>query len=184
VGKGFALEDELTLVNGSGMNVQADSTKRKNFWGRIGGRYKRGKLTARLGFSLASGDQQEPGTPGPPVVPGFTFDIKRWGTDVEIEHPWVFAAAEYVKGKNRGPVSLPDVTQTLTGYYVLLAGKTPWRFGPLLRYDQLEAFQRWTYGGYWGRPADPVRLLFNYEVWRDDVGRHDDRMYLWMQTRF
>jgi hypothetical protein len=180
---GFAIEDAITLVNGSGMNVQADSTKRKNLWGRIGGRYKRDRLTARLGLSYASGDQQEPEDPGPPVVDGFTFDFKRWGTDVEIDHPLVFLAAEYVKGEDSAPASA-DASGTRSGYYVLLAGKTKWRLGPLIRYDQLEEYQRWTYGAFYGLPADDVRLLFNYEVWQDDLGRHDDKLYLWMQIRF
>lgn len=182
--KGFAIEDAITLVNGSGMNVQADSTKRKNLWARIGGRYKRDSLTARLGFSYASGDQQEPDDPGPPRVRGFTFDFKRWGVDAEIDHPWGFLAAEYVKGKDNAPARVPDASGTRSGYYVILAGKTRWNLGPLVRYDQLEAYQRWTYGAFYGLPSDNLRFLLNYEIWQDDLGRHDDALYLWVQTRF
>ena len=182
--KGFAIEDAITLVNGSGMNVQADSTKRKNLWARIGGRYKRDSVTARLGLSFASGDQQEVADPGPPRVPGFTFDFRRWGADVEVDHPWGFLAAEYVKGEDNAPASVPDASGTRSGYYVILAGKTRWHLGPLVRYDQLETYQRWTYGAFYGLPSDDLRLLLNYEVWQDDLGRHDDKLYLWIQTRF
>lgn len=39
LGCGFTLEDHVAVVNGAGMNVQADDPERKNVWARVGGRY-------------------------------------------------------------------------------------------------------------------------------------------------
>jgi len=182
LGGGFRLEDAITVVNGSGLNVQADSTKRKNVWGRLGLRYKRDSLIVRAGVSGASGDQREPADPGPPAVAPFTFSFTRAGAGVEITHPRFFLAAEYVRGKDKS--STPGVTGTRSGYYAIAAAKTRWGVGPILRYDRTEEFKRWTLGAYAGLPGDDVSLLLNYEIFRDDLGKHDDRIYLRLQTRF
>ena len=42
--KGWRLEDAITVVNGAGLNVQADDTPRKNVWGRLGLRYRRDRM--------------------------------------------------------------------------------------------------------------------------------------------
>jgi hypothetical protein len=183
-GERWRVEDALTLVNGSGMNVQADSTAKKNLWGRIGLRYKRPDWTVRFGVSGASGDQQEPLDSGPPLVIAYTHGFTRLGADVEVDHPRVFFAAEFVSGNDKAPASLPDAGGGSVGYYAIVAGKTRWNAGPLLRYDALEGFRRWTGGGYVGLPSDDVSLLLNYEVFRDDLGKHDDRFYLRLQLRF
>jgi len=176
-------EDAVTVVNGSGMNVQADSTSRKNVWGRAGLRYNGRDKYVRVGISGATGDQLEPADPGPPPVNGFTFDFTRWGADLEVDHRLGFLAAEYMHGKNTAPAST-GASGTTRGYYVLLAVKTPWHVGPLVRYDKQEAFKRWTLGAFLGRRSDDLRVLLNYEILRDDLGKHDDKLYVWMQTRF
>ena len=49
---------------------------------------------------------------------------------------WAFLAAEFVHGWDKAPASVSDVSGEKNGYYVLLAGKTPWQVGPLARYDR------------------------------------------------
>ena len=188
----WRLEDGVTIVNGSGMNVQADETSRKDVWGRIGVRYRTRDSTAgkddaftmRVGLSAASGDQIEPADPGPPAVAPFTFSFTRYGVDVEVDHPYAFFAAEYATTNDVAPKSLGDVGGSAAGYYVLLAGKTRWHSGPIARWDVLEEFRRLTLGAYVGPPSSDVSLLLNYEIFRDDLGKHDDRYYARLQVRF
>lgn len=180
----WRFEDAITVVNGSGFNVQADSTARKNVWGRIGLRYRRPDLTVRLGVSGASGDQQEPGDPGPPVEDPFTFSFTRLGTDVVVDHPRAFFAAEYVSGNNKVLSGISDAGGSASGYYGIVAVKIRRDAGPLLRYDVADDFARWTGGSFFGLPSDAVSLLLNYEVFEDDLGQHDDRYYLRLQVRF
>ncbi len=186
LGDGFKLEDAVTVVNGAGMNVQADDTGKKNVWGRVGARYrdKQRELSARLGVSGAIGDQSQPADPGPPATPAYVFNFTRLGADLELDSPWVFLAAEYVMGTDEAPADMPDVGGDRAGYYVLAAGKTCWDVGPVLRYDALEDFHRLTLGAYWGGPEAPLRVLLNYEFFEDELGRHDDRAYAWTQVRF
>ena len=181
----FRLEDAVTVVNGSGMNVQADSTARKNVWGRLGVRYRSAAkdFTVHLGVSGASGDQHEPIDSGPPAVPAFTRTFTRFGTDLEIDHPLGFLAAEFVSTNDKAPKILGDVAGGAEGYYVLFAGKTRWKVGPIVRWDVFDEFRRLTGGAYIGRPSDDVSLLLNYEVFRDDAGKHDDRYYARLQIR-
>ena len=184
VNETWRIEDAVTVVNGAGMNVQADSTRRKNVWGRLGVRYRHGEVTVRLGLSAASGDQQEPADTGPPPVAAYTTRFTRNGADVEIDHPRLFVAAEYVTSDDKAPASIPDASGRSNGYYLIAVGKLRHSAGALLRYDVLEEFQRWTIGAYVGRPADPVSLLINYEIFQDDLGTHDDRYYARLQVRF
>lgn len=179
----FRIEDALSVVNGAGMNVQADDTPRKNVWGRLGGRYRKDDFTLRFGVSAGSGDRAEVDS-GPTPVLTYVLDFTRLGVDVVVDHPKLFLAAEYVKGEDTGPPSLPDVGGGASGYYAILVGKTRWKAGPLIRYDAMEAFTRWTLGGYAGLPSDAVSLLLNYERYQDEAGRHDDRIYLRLQVRF
>ena len=182
--KGLRLEDHVTLVNGSGLSVQADSTARKNLWGRVGLRYKTGDLTLRLGVSGATGDQQFDDSTAAGGLVFFTSDITRLGMDIQIDHPRVLFVTEYARGNDKAPATHPDASGTTSGYYALLVGKTSRNIGPLVRYDVLEGFQRLTAGGYYGLPASPVSLLFNYEQVTDDTGRHDDKFLLRLQVRF
>ena len=186
VGDRFRFEDAVTVVNGSGMNVQADSTPRKNIWGRLGVRYRSAAkdLTVRFGVSGATGDQNEPIDSGPPLVPAYIRTFTRFGTDLEIDHSIAFLAAEFVSTNDKAPKILGDVAGGAEGYYVLVAGKTRWNVGPIIRWDVFDEFRRLTGGAYIGRPSDDVSLLLNYEVFRDDLGKHDDRYYARLQVRF
>ena len=179
----FSLEDAVTVVNGAGSNVQADNTPRKNVWGRVGLRYRDSSLTVRVGASGASGDQFEAAAPGPPPEDAFTLAFTRVGTDVEIDHRLAFVAAEYVSSDDR-VVESGDPSERRAGYFGLVVVKTPWHAGPLIRYDVLEDFKRTTIGAYVGRPASDVSLLLNYELFQDDLGKHDDRYYARLQVRF
>jgi hypothetical protein len=185
LGHGFRIEDAITVVNGSGMNVQLDDTKRKNVWGRLGGRYqnKTASLRVRLGFSGAIGNQLEPAGRGNPPTPPDVFDFKRAGGDLEVDHRWAFMAAEYVVGTNRS-AAVPEANSHSSGYYAMLVAKLPWNVGPVARFDVFDDFRRWTAGAFYGLPGDRVRVLFNYEFWRDRAGRHDDKVYLWTQVVF
>jgi len=60
----------------------------------------------------------------------------------------------------------------------MVAGKTPWHAGPVVRYDVADAdgFMRITAGGYWGEPDARVRALAHYEYFEDDAGTHDGRV--------
>ena len=185
LGHGFRIEDALTMVNGAGMNVQLDDTPRKNLWGRLGARYqnKQESLRVRLGFSGAIGNQLEPAGRGNPPTPPYVFDFRRAGADLEIDHRWAFLAAEYVVGTNRS-VAVPEANADSGGYYAMLVGKLPWKLGPVARFDVFDDFRRWTAGAFYGLPGDTVRVLFNYEFWSDEAGRHDDKLYLWTQVVF
>ena len=186
LGQGFSLEDAVTLVNGSGMNVQVDETPRKNLWGRVGGRYrdKDRKLDIRLGVSAAFGNQLEPEDPGPPVTPAFTFTFRRFGVDVEIDTPWAFLAAELGTSTEESP-AFTEPEESM-GYYVMLVGKTPWNVGPVFRYDAFDAeeFKRFTFGGYWGAPKKKLRALTHYEVFEDSAGAHDHRVTAMLIAKF
>jgi hypothetical protein len=183
----FRFEDAFTLVNGSGMNVPGieDFNRKKNLWGRMGIRYKAKDLMWRFGISGGMGDQKDLGED--PVNPSddFIIDFKRFGLDAEIDHRWFFMASEYAAGTD----IVSDTISNPFGYYVLLAGKTKWKAGPLVRYDVLEdEWKRWTLGAYYGLPNDRIRVLLNYEFrgyHSDEVlYGEDDRLYIQLQIRF
>ncbi len=185
LGDGWRIEDAMTVSNGAGMNVQADDTPAKNVWGRLGLRYKpdASNLHARLGVSGGAGDYIDRGDPALPLD-DTTLIFRRLGADLEADHRYFFLAAEYVLGWDE--VKATRETDEPFGYYVTLVAKTPWRLGPLLRYDGLgEDFTRWTFGAFWGLPDEPVRVLLNYELrqLRDGV-RADDKAYAWLQVKF
>ena len=186
LGKGWRFEDAVTVVNGDGMNVQADSTRRKNVWGRAGVRYRkdRADLTVRVGMSGASGDHIAEGADPLDPTDDFRETFSRLGTDVEIDHSRFLLTGEYVRGTNENTVTLE--TDDSSGYYVNLVAKTRWKLGPLVRVDSFaDQFHRWTVGGYYGLPNTPFRVLVNYEVRdRKDSVRGDDKLYIWTQVRF
>jgi len=184
LGGGFRIEDAITLVNGAGLNVQDDNTRRKNVWGRVGLRYKNqaGDLVVSLGVSGATGDgiAEGPNTPADDFREAFT----RQGGDLEVDHRFVFLSAEYVRGTDEN--TLTGETADTSGYYVNLVGKTRWRIGPILRLDTVgDEFRRWTFGTYYGLPKAPFRVMLNYEF-RElrDGARVDDKLYVWTQVRF
>lgn len=193
LGKSLALENAITVVNGAGMNVQADDDHYKNVFGRLGLRADAGGAVARLGASGAYGTIFDEGDNL--VADGYTVDdfntqFRTGGADLEIDHPLGFVAAEFVGSRQEvlrsGPaVTDPDETAGTViwtrGWYALAAVKTPWRVGPLLRYDTFEDYWRWTPGIYYGLPEDPVRVLLNYEIRGPSLS---SRLYLWAQVRF
>jgi hypothetical protein len=191
----WRIEDALTIVNGAGMNVQDDDTSTKNFWGRVGVRHRTGKDSwERLGFSAGKGDFIDVEDPADPADDILT-DFQRWGVDLEIDRKWFFFSSEYVRGDEK--VSLVEdpgagiEEDKPDGYYFNLVGKTPWHVGPILRYDVFsDTFERYTIGAYYGEPKDKIRVLLNYEYRKKfedalgNVGRGDDKLYLWTQVRF
>jgi hypothetical protein len=186
IGKGWRIEDAITVVNGDGFNVQADSTRRKNVWGRAGLRYRkdRADLTVRFGVSGASGDQIAEGLDPIATSDDYLETFSRLGTDVQVDHRRFLFTAEYVRGSNEN--TLTGETDDPSGYYLNFVGKTHWRVGPIARIDTFaDEFRRWTVGGYYGLPNTPFRVLVNYEYreLKDGV-RGDDKLYIWTQVRF
>ena len=186
LGHGWRLEDAITLVNGAGFNVQADDTRRKNVWGRLGLRYRDAPadLTVRLGASGATGDEINEGADPLDPEDDFRQDFHRLGADVQVDHPRFFVSAEYVRGANEDPAT--GERDEPHGYYVQAVGKTRWRVGPLVRFETLnDDFRRWTFGAFYGLPKEAFRVLVNYEF-RElrDGGRADDKFYVWAQVRF
>ncbi len=179
------IEDAITLVNGAGLNVQYDNTRKKNLWGRMGLRYKSENLICRIGASGGTGDYLEPADTAA-GTPANLVDFERLGADFQVEHKWFTMAAEYVMGWNNeigGKSQIP-------GYYLLLTGKTDWNLGPLARYENLDdEFTRWVFGAYYGLPSDRFRFLINYEIREvkgdpDFPNGEDNRLYFWVQVRF
>ncbi len=190
LGGGWRLEDAITLGNGARINVQADDTPTKNVWGRLGVRFRddASGLVARLGVSGGMGDMIDNNEPLNPSDDERT-KFKRLGVDVEVDHKWFFLSSELVMGWDRN-VTLNESAEP-SGYYVNLVGKTPWQVGPIARLDTLgEDFRRWTFGAYGGLPDESFRVLLNYEyreIFEDpsgNIGRGDDKIYLWAQVRF
>jgi hypothetical protein len=191
----WRIEDALTIVNGAGMNVQDDDTSTKNYWGRIGVRHRTGKDSwERLGFSAGTGDFIDQGDPED-TADDTLNNFRRWGADLEVDRKWFFVSAEYVSGDEE--VSLVEDPGAGTeedkpdGYYFNFVGKTPWHIGPIIRYDVFgDAFERWTVGAYYGDAKDKFRVLLNYEYRKKfedslgNIGRGDDKLYLWTQMRF
>jgi hypothetical protein len=185
--KQYRLEDAITLVNGAGMNVVGpeDFNRRKNLWGRIGIRSKSESLMWRAGVSGGFGDQKDLGDDPVDPADDFVNDFKRFGADVEVDQKWFFFASEFVFGKE----TINDTLSDSFGYYAALAGKTPWKAGPLVRYDVLDdEWKRLTIGAYYGLPDDRLRVLLNYEFRgyhsEETAFGEDDRLYIQLQVRF
>jgi hypothetical protein len=186
LGTGWRIEDAITVVNGDGLNVQADSTRRKDVWGRLGLRYRKdaADFTVRVGVSGATGDHIAEGVDPIDTADDYREAFTRLGTDVQIDHRHVLFTAEYVRGTNENTATAE--TDDLSGYYLNFVGKTRWKVGPILRLDTFaDEFRRWTIGAYYGLPNVPLRVMLNYERrgLKDSV-RGDDKLYLWTQIRF
>ena len=173
---GRHFEYAISVVNGAGLNAQQDNNKAKNVSGRIG-LFNEGDGTEwQFGVSGAVGDMFE--VSNNPIYDGGYFrDFKRVGTDFLIERSRFVLNGEYVLGQHKEKER--QRKETLNGYYLTLVGKTSRSIGPLLSYDGIDSEGRLTAGGYYGKPRDDVRLLLNYER-----RTGDDRVYLWMLTRF
>ena len=195
LGGGFRLEDAIAVVNGAGINVQADNSQRKNLWGRIGFRYKDNDtedsgndFIVRAGLSVASGDMLEVEDPDDPTDDIF-IEFKRVGIDVQVEQRWLLASAEYAQGQDTivsSPIPADIGTDEPAGWYYTLVGRSDYQVGPVVRFDQFDDdFKRWTVGAYYGEASAPVRVLLNYEYRQlRDGARQDDKLYLWLQVRF
>ena len=180
------LEDAFTVVNGAGLNVQADDTPTKNGWGRLGLRWKNHAATRTfwLGASGGVGDMIDTGDDPLDPSDDFRLVFNRWGVDTEWDSPLAFISAEYVSGhevdKSTGETDEP------VGWYVNLVGKTHWRVGPIFRLDDFDDdFHRYTLGAYYGLSSEKLRFMVNYEYrQRKDIVRGDDKLYFWTQIRF
>ena len=179
------LEYHLAIVNGSGMNVQRDNNKKKSLWGRVGFRGKRGDSKWRLGLSGAKADRFEEADPEAGEEE-FFLHFKNVGTDFTYDHSRLILNGEFALG----PREELDEKETVNSFYLMMVGKTSKDFGSVLRYDtfNIDEFQRWTVGAYYGLPKHAVRFMLNYEFRfeEDDVidNAVDDRFYLWTQVRF
>ena len=81
LGGGFRLENAMSITNGAGMGAQADDDNKKNYFGKLNGRYKNKDrdLTVWLGGSAGMGTLNEEGIPGVPTDPGEHVEFKRVG---------------------------------------------------------------------------------------------------------
>lgn len=179
---GLRLEDAVAVVNGAGFGVQADDTQMKNLWARVGVRWQTGDLTVHAGVSGALGDQL--GDPGP--TPPVRFSFRRAGGDLEVDHRWFFAGVEAAIGFTRDPATA-DESESDLAYVAMVAGKTCWHAGPVVRYDAADAdgWRRLTAGAYYGEPDARWRVRAHYEWYADDdVGTHDGRVMADLVVRF
>lgn len=185
MGETSRFEYALAIVNGAGMNLQRDNNKKKSLWGRIGLRGKRGDSKWQFGFSAAKADRFEPADPEAGEEEFFVH-FKNVGTDFMLDHKRVIVNGEFALG----PRTELGEKETVNAFYLMLVGKTSKDLGPLLRYDafNMDEFQRWTVGLYYGLPKHAVRVLINYEFRfeEDDFidNAVDDRFYVWTQVRF
>lgn len=179
----FAVEDAFALVNGDGMSVQLDRNKRKNVWGRVGLRYKdkARNVLVRLGFSGGVGDLRE--FDGPVAKPEYNIRFRRVGADLQIDSAWFFAVGEYGFSRDITPDVIGGSGDT-QGFYVLVAGKTPYDVGPVLRYESFDGSRNWTLGAYYGPPKATFRVIAHWEVLRDADARRDDRLIVATQIQF
>ena len=183
----FRIEDAVTFTNGTKMNVTGpyDFNLKKALWGRVGLRYKKNDLTIRLGGSFGFGGLRYLGDDLVDPADDIYANFRRGGADMQLDHKYFFLAAEYAEGTDKVKDTLYGEPM---GYQALLAIKTKWKAGPLVRYDAFE--DEWkvvTLGAYYGNPKDKFRILVNYMMRgkiSDIPGGHDDRLYVQTQIRF
>ncbi|MFN0152156.1 MAG: porin [bacterium] len=183
LGNGFRIEDEITITNGAGLGAQADDDKRKNVFARLGARKKAESATLWLGVSGATGTVNEPSDPETPDEPGLSFDFQRFGVDVGVDTRHAFAVVEYAYGDEKA--NDPEEGGALAAWYLLVAGKTSFGVGPVVRYDVFdEDITRWTVGGYYGLPGAALRSIVTYEVSKEAEFDNDDRLLAMLQLLF
>lgn len=180
------VEYAATLGNGSGANRRED-TEFKNLWGRAGLTYRHETLGAAgaLGISAATGDQLDPGPMSDDPSDDFDAGFHRLGLDVQLDTRWALAVFEYIQGSTA--ITSAGAESDAHGWYVLLAGKTPWSLGPVFKAEQFDPDRdaagdiqvRYTAGAYYDH-GKAFRVLANYEIDRSD-SRDDDSFLLFAQ---
>ncbi len=186
INESWRFEDAITLVNGAGMNVQADNNNKKSIWGRAGLRYKTDNVWWKFGVSAAKADLMETNMDSLGAAVNYFVYFSRLGADFQLDKKWFRVVGEYVMGTDEEA----DGSSEIAGYYVMVAGKTPFHIGPTLRYEDMDGeFKRWTLGAYYGKPSAKIRVLANYEIRKliDDPEKplgEDNRFYLWLMVRF
>ena len=185
--KKLRIENAVTFTNGTRSTIEGpwEFNPKKALWGRVGARYKQKELELRLGGSFATGGLRYLGNDIVDPADDVYADFDRVGTDLQVEHKWFHLTAEFAQGTDM----VADTAYAEPfGYSIIAAGKTKWNIGPLARYEQFEdEFQRTTFGVYYGRPKDALRILLNYELRgniKDIPEGHDDRFYVQVQVRF
>lgn len=181
---GLQVEYDFALVNGAGANAIVDNTPRKSFWGRtgVGWRSPMRDYTVDLGVSYGNGDRIQN-----PLTNPIYFRFTRYGADLTVDTPFSFLAVEYQRGTDRRAVL--DINHS--GYYALLALKSPWNAGPIARYQVYDPdsdrpgpiIRRWTLGAYYDYRPIRARFLINYEMDRS-TPRVDDAVHAWTQILF
>src|SRR6185503_18391419 len=136
------------------------------------------KLDVRAGGSFGAGSQFDPGLDPDSVIDDYHYDFMRAGVDVQIDTAYAFVVGEYLWGRNTDQQT--DAKVTTRGYYAAVVGKTPWKVGPMLRYDKYTDYQRYTVGAYYGGRNARLRAMIDFEHRPD----RDDRLILWAQARF
>jgi hypothetical protein len=171
LGDAFGLDLSAAVVNGAGPN-RADELIEKNVWARLGGSLTLGAWKARAGFSYGYGRQLV--TLGDDLRLGtaddVTFYFHRFGGDLELDSPWLFAVVEGASGLHKAS----NATGVAQGRGLVVGGygKTRWGAGPVVRYDWYAPFdlvaghdrQRLTLGAYYDLRPTAVRLVFNYDL--------------------
>ncbi|HLU67359.1 MAG TPA: porin [Kofleriaceae bacterium] len=187
VGGGLAAEYAVTVVNGAGPNTAADDTDSPSLWARLGPRWSApGDVNVRAGASLAAGTARLPDPADPAGSIG--ADFVRVGVDLEVDAPWLFAAAEVIGGED-DPVRGRRVRGL--GWYALAVGKLPWRSGALARFDLLDpdrdtagdTRRRVTLGGFHDLQGGRARVRLEAELDRSAADR-DHRLLAWAQVLF
>ena len=188
LGNGWRIENAVSLTNGAGMGVQADDDDKKSYFGKVNVRYKdkEKKRTYWAGISGASGTMPDrEGIPLEDITPtsGENFEFNRFGVDFEVDTRSMFFASEFALGWEKD--TNVNETEVLDAWYVLIAKKTRWNLGPLVRHDRLtDEYSRWTAGMWYGAPHGKLRLLGTYELVEEDGEPKDDRALLWLQVEF
>lgn len=187
LGKNLKITNDVTFTNGTRHDIKTpqDFQSKKALWGRMGLNYKKKKLEIALGGSFGYGGLRYLGDSIENANDDVYVNFWRLGVDLEVDHQYFFIAAEYGLGEDMLSDTLYDDP---FGYSAQLAIKTKWRIGPVFRYDSaVDEFNRTTFGIYYGRPKDKLRVIVNYEYRKkiiDVPEGHDDRFYVQMQLRF
>ena len=187
INKNLRFENAVTFTNGTRSNVRGpyDFNTKKALWGRFGLSYKKKEFETSIGGSFGLGGLRYLGDDIVDPADDIYANFNRVGVDAEFNNKHFFLVGEYGMGTDR--VSDTIYSEPF-GYSVLLAIKTRWKAGPMIRYDVFEdEFKRITFGAFYGLPNEKLRFLINYEyrgLYTDVPNGHDDRLYIQMQIVF